>query len=63
MLTRLMNSGLLAMAHMAAGFGGAYAVTGSGVVAMGVALVGAHLVSVAYLLFSRPAARRLVARA
>jgi uncharacterized membrane protein len=59
MLTRLMKSGLLAMAHMAAGFAVAYAVTGSAATAMGVALVGAHLVSMAYLLFRRPAAKRL----
>ena len=59
MLTRLMKSGLLAMAHMAAGFVVAYAVTGSAVTAMGVALIGAHLVSMAYLLLHRPAAKRL----
>ena len=59
MLTRLMKSGLLAMAHMGCGFGVAFAVTGSAVVAMGVALIGAHLVSMAYLLLQGPAARRL----
>ena len=59
MLTRLMKSGLLALAHMGAGFGVAYALTGSAVLAMGVALIGAHLVSMAYLLLHRPAARRL----
>jgi uncharacterized membrane protein len=60
MLTRLMKSGLLAMAHMGAGFAVAYALTGSAAVAMGVALIGAHLVSMAYLLMARPAARRVV---
>jgi uncharacterized membrane protein len=59
MLTRLMKSGLLAMAHMVAGFAVAYAVTGSAATAMGVALIGAHLVSMAYLLLRRPAAKRL----
>lgn len=58
MLTILVKSGLLAMAHMVAGFGVAYAATGSAAVAMGVALVGAHLVSMAYLLLHRPSARR-----
>jgi uncharacterized membrane protein len=60
MLTRLMKSGLLAMAHMVAGFGVAYALTGSASLGMGVALIGAHLVSMAYLLMARPAARRVV---
>ena len=59
MLTRLMKSGLLAVAHMVAGFAVAYTVTGSAPVAMFVALVGAHLVSMAYLLLGRPSARRL----
>ena len=59
MLTRLVKSGLLAMAHMMAGFAVAYAVTGSTATAMGVALIGAHLVSQAYLLLGRPAGRRL----
>lgn len=63
MLTLLMKSGLVAMAHMAAGFGVAYAATGSAAVAMGVALVGGHLVSMAYLLFHRPTARRRLAHA
>lgn len=60
MLTALMRSGLLALAHMVAGFAVAYAVTGSAVVAMGVALVGSHLVSLGYLLSRRSVARRLV---
>jgi len=60
MLTALVKSGLLALAHMLAGFGVAYAVTGSAVVAMGVALVGAHLVSMAYLLLQGAMAKRLV---
>ena len=60
MLTRLMKSGLLAMAHMGAGFAVAYAFTGSAALAMGVALIGAHLVSMATLLLPRPMARRLV---
>jgi uncharacterized membrane protein len=59
MLTLLVKSGLVAMAHMVAGFGVAYAATGSAALAMGVALIGAHLVSTAYLLFHRPTARRL----
>jgi uncharacterized membrane protein len=59
MLARLMRSGLLAMVHMVAGFGVAYALTGSGALAMGVALIGAHLVSMATLLLHRPAARPL----
>ena len=59
MLTRLMKSGLLAMAHMVVGFAITYAVTGSAVTAMGVALIGAHLVSMAYLLLHRPAARHV----
>jgi len=62
MLNRLLKSGLLAMAHMVGGFAVAYAVTGSGVVAMGVAMIGAHLVSMAYLVLPSPASRRLVAR-
>lgn len=59
MLTRLMRSGLLAIAHMMVGFAVAYAVTGSAATAMGVALIGAHLVSQAYLLLGRPPGRRL----
>lgn len=59
MLTVLMKSGLVALAHMVAGFGVAYAATGSAALAMGVALVGAHLVSMAYLLLNRPTAKRL----
>ena len=59
MLTALVKSGLLAMVHMVAGFGVAYAVTGSAALAMGVALVGAHLVSMAYLLLQGPVAKRL----
>jgi len=59
MLTKLVKSGLLAMAHMVAGFTVAYAVTGSAVTAMGVALIGAHLVSMAYLLLHRPTAKSL----
>lgn len=57
MLTELVKSGVLAMAHMVAGFAVAYAVTGSAGVAAGVALVGAHPVSMAYLLLHRPVAR------
>jgi hypothetical protein len=60
MLTALVKSGLLALTHMLAGFGVAYAATGSAVVAMGVALVGSHLVSMAALLMQGPVARRLV---
>jgi uncharacterized membrane protein len=63
MLTALVKSGLLALAHMGVGFAVAYAVTGSAVAAMFVALVGSHLVSMGYLLTRRPVARRLVVRA
>ena len=59
MLTVLVKSGLLAMAHMLGGFSVAYAVTGSAAAAMGVALIGAHLVSMAYLLLHRSVAKRL----
>jgi uncharacterized membrane protein len=60
MLTVLVKSGLLAMAHMAAGFGIAYAATGSAGFAAGLALVGAHLISLTYVLLHRPAAKRLI---
>lgn len=60
MLTVLVKSGWLALAHMIAGFGLAYAVTGSAAVAMGVALIGSHFVSMAYLLLQGPVARRRV---
>jgi uncharacterized membrane protein len=60
MLIELVKSGLLAMIHMVVGFAVAYAVTGSGAAAMGVALIGAHLVSMAYLLFNGRVGRRLV---
>ena len=60
MLTVLVKSGLLAMAHMVAGFSVAYAATGSAGFAVGVALIGAHLISVGYVLLRRPAAKRMV---
>jgi hypothetical protein len=59
MLTALVKSGLVALAHMVAGFGVAYAVTGSAIAAMFVALVGSHLISLATLLVQRPVAKRL----
>ena len=62
MLNVLVKSGLLALAYMAVGFAVAYAVTGSAVAAMFVALVGSHLVSVGALLLQGPVARRLVVR-
>ena len=48
-----MKAGVFAVLQYAIGFGVAFAVTGSAATAMGVALVGANLGSLAYLLYER----------